>query len=119
MKVVYIAGPFRAKNAWEVEQNIRRSEEAALKIWALGAAVISPHCNTRFFDGALENDVFLKGDLEILKRCDAIYMLPDWKSSDGARGEFNYAEHLGLRSFQHMEDLVRWLNWDKHINAPK
>lgn len=26
MKVIYVAGPFRAPNSWEIEQNIRRAE---------------------------------------------------------------------------------------------
>jgi len=34
MRVVYIAGPYRAPNAWEIEENIRRAERIALHIWA-------------------------------------------------------------------------------------
>lgn len=29
MKLLYIAGPFRGANSWEMEQNIRRAEEVA------------------------------------------------------------------------------------------
>lgn len=87
MKIIYVAGKFRAPNAWETELNIRKAEEVAIQIWKAGAACICPHTNTRFFDGAVPNDVFLEGDLDILDRCDAIFMLDNWRDSDGAVGE--------------------------------
>lgn len=96
MRVVYIAGPFRAANAWEIEQNIRKAEEAALALWRSGYAVICPHANTRFFQGAAPDDVWLEGDLEILRRCDVICALPGWENSVGAVAEVNLARDLGL-----------------------
>jgi len=109
MKVVYIAGPFRAANAWMVEQNIRRAENLALEVWRLGAAVICPHTNTRFFDGAADDDVWLKGDLEILKRCDAVLMTYDWAKSQGATQEKHYAELHNIPVFDNLCDFFMWL----------
>ena len=99
MKLVYIAGPFRAANHWEVEQNIRRAEALALDVWRMGVAVICPHTNTRFFDGAAEDRVWLDGDLEILRRCDAVVTTPDWHRSAGARAEVDLARTLGIKVF--------------------
>lgn len=96
MKVVYIAGPFRAPNAWEREQNIRHAERLALHCWAMGFAVICPHTNTRFFDGVLPDRVWLEGDLELLRRCDVVYALPDWKRSTGTTKEIEEAERVGI-----------------------
>src|SRR5436309_15845129 len=87
MKVVYVAGPFRGKSYWDQENNIRRAETLALDAWRLGCAVICPHTNTRFFDGAVPDSVWLDGDLELLKRCDAVLMTPDWLKSTGASAE--------------------------------
>lgn len=87
MKVVYVAGPFRGPNHWEVEQNVRRAEELALLAWREGFAVLCPHTNTRFFDGAAEDRVWLEGDLEMLRRCDAVLMVPGWERSRGATAE--------------------------------
>jgi predicted mannosyl-3-phosphoglycerate phosphatase (HAD superfamily) len=91
MKVIYVAGPFRADTSWEMEQNVRRAEEVALELWKLGAAVICPHSNTRFYQGEADDQVWLDGDIEILKRCDAVYMLPDWTESVGASEEHKVA----------------------------
>jgi len=96
MKVIYVAGPFRADSAWDVEQNVRKAEEAALKLWRKGWAVICPHTNTRFFQGAVDDSIWLRGDLEIITRCDAIYMLKGWEKSFGATKELGLAKELEL-----------------------
>lgn len=109
MKVVYVAGPYRAPDNWQIEQNIRRAETLALEVWRLGAACICPHTNTRFYQGAAPDDVWLEGDLEILKRCDAILMTPDWRNSAGARGEHSFAIDHNIRVFYELDALADWL----------
>lgn len=117
MKVVYIAGPFRGPNSWVMECNIRRAEALALEVWRMGAAVICPHTNTRFFDGAAPDDVWLKGDLEILKRCDAVLMTWDWAKSQGATAERHYAELHGIPVFESELDLRLWLAHGKKLDT--
>lgn len=34
--------------------------------------------------------------LELIKMCDAIYMMPGWETSKGATKEYEYAKKLGL-----------------------
>lgn len=82
--VVFISGPFRGENSWEIEKNVRRAEELAFEVWKLGAACICPHMNTRYWDKTLPDDVFLDGDLAILLKCDALLHTFDWKKSIGA-----------------------------------
>lgn len=95
--VLYIAGPFRAANAWLVEQNVRRAEEAALRAAELGWVPLCPHSMTRFFDGTLTDEYWLAATLELLRRCDAILMLPGWQGSAGARAEHAEAVRLGVK----------------------
>ena len=109
MKVVYIAGPFRGPNAWEIEQNIRRAEALALDVWRLGAAVLCPHTNTRFFQGAADDRVWLDGDLELLARCDAVMLTPDWTRSSGARAEVAFAQARGIPVFETLTVLQDWM----------
>lgn len=115
MKLVYVAGPFRAKNHWDVEQNIRRAETLALEVWRCGAACICPHANTRFFDGAAEDRVWLEGDLEILRRCDAVVLTEDWERSSGARSEVEFALALGIPVFKSVIEVYRWLHGEPAI----
>jgi hypothetical protein len=110
MKVVYVAGPFRGANSWEIEQNIRRAEALALDVWRMGAAVICPHANTRFFQGAADDEVWLSGDLEILSRCDAVLLTPDWERSAGAMEERETALNLGIKVLYTLRELDEWLS---------
>ena len=107
MIVVYIAGPFRGPNSWEIEQNIRRAEALSLEVWRMGMAAICPHANTRFFQGAAPDSVWLDGDLEILSRCDAILMTPDWERSSGARAERDFAIEHGIPVYFSRDQLAQ------------
>jgi hypothetical protein len=101
-KVVYIAGPFRGPNAWEVEKNIRRAEELAFEVNSLGGCIaLCPHTNTRFFSGTLTDEFWLEGTKELLRRCDAVAFTADWKRSVGARDELRLA-----RNFIHFTPLA-------------
>lgn len=111
MKIVYVAGPFRGPTPWDVEQNIRRAEALALEVWKLGAACLCPHTNTRFFDKAPDtpDDVYLEGDVEMLRRCDAVLMTPDWQRSTGARKEMTVALVNNIPVFHTLHELDVWL----------
>lgn len=111
MKLVYVAGPYRANNAWDIEQNIRRAETLALEVWRMGCACICPHTNTRFFQGAAPDSRWLEGDLEILRRCDAIIMTLNWQRSSGATAERNLAFDLRLPVLYTLLDLHQWLTY--------
>jgi hypothetical protein len=89
MKVIYIAGPYRAESEWEVVQNIRKAEQAAVFVWQHGGAALCPHKNTALFGGVpgCRDKVWLEGDCEMLLRCDAVFAIPGWLNSRGARME--------------------------------
>jgi len=91
MKVAYISGPYLADTADRIQSNIDKAKDVAIKYWGLGYAVICPHLNTVHFDGLYMDDVWLKGDIEIVKRCDVIVMIDGWKDSKGATEEWYVA----------------------------
>ncbi len=96
MKLIYVAGPYRGESENEVFENIMRARSAAVKLWDEGWAVVCPHTNTMFMGSKLGDAVFLEGDLEIVKRCDAIYMLKGFQNSQGAKAELELAIEIGL-----------------------
>jgi len=116
MKLLYIAGPFRAATRWKMQCNIRRAEAIALEVWQGGFACICPHLNSANFTGEADDKVWLEGDLEILKRCDAVIMTPNWRTSSGAKAEYLYAKARGIPVFYYQdtvsgglpEALYRW-----------
>jgi hypothetical protein len=110
VKVVYVAGPIRADNAWDREQNIRRAEALALEVWRTGAAAICVHASVRFYDEAeARAGGWLAADLELLRRSDAVVMAEGWESSEGSIGERDEALRLGLPVFVSIDDLRVWL----------
>lgn len=125
MKLIYVAGPFRGKNSWDMENNIRRAEALALEVWRLGAAAICPHCNTRFFQGAAPDEVWLSGTLEMLRRCDAVITTHDWQLSKGARAEVAEAYTRGIPVFSsistvaNLKHLYEWLTLQVEVDATR
>ncbi len=99
MKVVYVAGAFRAKTQWGIMQNVRHAEDASLRLWKRGYAVICPHTMTQHFQNECPDRLWLDGCLELLKRCDAIYVLDNWKESEGTQEELKLALKLGLKFY--------------------
>ena len=96
MKVVYISGRYRGESEGEVFDNIIHARSAALELWGQGFAVICPHTNSMFMGSQMFDNAFLDGDLEIVKRCDIIYMLRGWEQSVGAKRELGVAVEMGL-----------------------
>ena len=117
LTLVYVAGPFRGPNAWIIAQRIRQAETIALEIWKAGAVAICPHANTAHYQGALPDKVWLEGDLEIVRRCDAMMMVPGWKLSTGARSELSLARELGKPVFMRIAALQRFLAYNKTQKA--
>jgi nucleoside 2-deoxyribosyltransferase len=105
MKLLYVAHKIRdPRGPWFMLQHMREGEAVALALWQMGAAVICPGKNTEFFDGAAPDEVWLKGDLEMVKRCDAVVMSPNWTTSKGAHGEKEFAEEIGKPVFYWPQD---------------
>lgn len=112
MKLVYVAGPYGQKTALNgvgnikgVDENIHQARKIAIELWEMGYAVICPHLNTSHFeiDCKLDHAGYLKGDLEIIKRCDMVVMTPDWMESRGATMEYDHAMSLNIPVFVYPE----------------
>jgi hypothetical protein len=112
MKVIYIAGRYRDKRGeYYVRMNIREAEHSALHVWHWGGAAICPHKNTAGFGGAfgISDETWLEGALEIMRRCDAVWMLPGWESSEGAKQEKAVAEYYKLPLLYNEGDVYEFL----------
>lgn len=110
MKVIYIAGPYRAENAWLVERNIRLAEEYGFAVAEAGAVPLVPHSMARFWNGTLTDQFWLDGTLELMRRCDAVLAVGNWPRSSGTRGEIAEAERLGKPVFYDLLHMNEWLD---------
>ena len=99
MKVIFVSGKYRADTEYKLLANIEHARTEAHMLWCSGWAVFCPHMNTAFM-GDGDDLKYLDGDLEILRRCDAIYMLKGADCSLGAIEELKLAKELGLEIIQ-------------------
>lgn len=110
MRVVYTAGRFRGKTPWDVAQNVRRAEVAALEVARSGAMPLCPQANTSLFDGQLAGWFWVDGTLELMRRCDAVYVFDEqWRKSEGTVGEILEAISLSLPVFLTLAVLQDWV----------
>lgn len=100
--LVYVAGPYSGKTKEDVQFHIDQATDVAGELWKKGYAVICPHANTAHFEDkfpTISYDQYLKGDFEIIARCDALLLLPNWQDSKGAREEECYARRAGIPTY--------------------
>lgn len=120
LPVVYVAGPYRAATPRRILANIWTAQEAALVVWQAGGVAICPHANTALFDGEADDSVWLQGDLELLRRSDAVLMCGAWQESAGATAEHRLATELGLPVFyEAMPGVLRaWIHeWKRQARV--
>ncbi len=115
---VYIAGPISDPNPIKLLQNIRAGICAAARLIGEGYAPFCPHLDYQYFlqwtpSEAPDIDQIKAVSLEWLKQCDAVILLPGWRTSHGSRIEFMKAEYLGIPVFFNIENL------DKHFATNK
>ena len=97
-RLIFISGPYKARTEEEKRENIWHAVRVACRLWELDFFVICPHLNTANFENFtdLDESVWLEGDLEMLSRCDCVFMLKGFEASSGSLKEYELAQKLGL-----------------------
>ncbi len=108
VKLIYIAGPYKSTTDCGIFCNIQTAREAALDVWELGHAALCPHSNTAFFGGerGIPDSRWYEGDLEMLRRCDGVYLVHGWQHSPGAIREVELARKLNMPVYETREELT-------------
>lgn len=121
--VAYVAGPYRAETVNGIAENIQRVRSVALELWRMGYVVICPHL-TVLMDGAVADEVFLEGGLELVRRSDVVVLVGDWRESEGTLAEVELALKLdmlvyvyadgGLMPLELRNEALKkdWEEWD-------
>lgn len=86
---VYISGKMRGLPE---EESRRRFEAARQYLIELGHDVVNPWDSEKEKEAqCLEWEDYILYDLRIIKHCDALFMLDNWRDSDGAKCEHAFA----------------------------
>lgn len=125
MRFVYIAGPYTsltrnrglgADAYHDIERNIAKAREAAAWLANHGIGFFCPHLNSDHFEVITPDvpaDYWYEMDLQFLKACDAILLLPGWEDSKGSCAERDLAVERGMRLFyfnraMQLDELEQW-----------
>ncbi|MFA6274291.1 MAG: DUF4406 domain-containing protein [Candidatus Paceibacterota bacterium] len=118
MKIIFIAGPFRGDGSTETkEKNVGIAKKFVHLFIENQIPYYSPHLNIDqeaiYLD---ENAGKLAWQLnaEILKRCDALAVLPGWENSGGTREEIENTTKLSLPIFyldqeNSIQEIINWM----------
>jgi hypothetical protein len=52
---------------------------------------------------------WIETSIEPLSRCDAMFLVPSWQQSSGARRELQFARERGIPVFEDLETLTNWI----------
>jgi hypothetical protein len=96
-KLIYIAGPYRAKTVNGIHNNIAEARKRMEWAWLNNYIPICPHTNSAFTDGLVLDSLLLAGCLKLLSVCDVILLMRNWRSSIGAIRERDLAIQLKLK----------------------
>jgi hypothetical protein len=96
--LVYVAGPYSDPNPFYIASNIRRAEEASIRLVREGYDVITPHKNTAGYEkyADIGYDYWLEMCLNILARCDVLYVMKGSELSKGVAKEIVFAHQCGI-----------------------
>lgn len=108
----YLAGPFSGPDEQSIDHNIDAMVTLATIVTeTCGCMVVCPHANTadRRFRRLHDYPFWIAGTLELMRRCDVVFLRYNWHASSGARGEVAEAVALGIPCFDVLDHLQAWL----------
>jgi hypothetical protein len=82
----------------------------AQEICIAGGLAVTPHLLSQHFDGIRDYMWWCEAMLVLMRRCDALYMLPRYERSNGSMAELTEALRLEIPVFYHLTELKEWLN---------
>lgn len=115
-ELVYIAGPLSSGDRSKVEANVKAAADVGTIVWQAGYVPFVPHLAWgQFYYDLIPYDQALDACRDMVHRCQAMILLPDWRSSRGAVFESGIAEDLEIPTtdrwmhYRDPESLKRWL----------
>lgn len=97
--LLYVAGAYKG----DVSANIAKAEQVSIDLIRNGWHVFTPHKNTSGYEKyegeELSESTWISMDLGLLARCDALYVMDNWRTSRGTQGEIVFAFTHNIPTF--------------------
>lgn len=108
--LAYVAGKFSGNERAEVERNIRAAEAVGIELARAGFVPVVPHSNTSApeYEDVQPYNFWIKATLELMRRCDIVVCVDNWRDSSGAKAEVAEQMRLGKPVFLSVADAIKW-----------
>lgn len=108
IEILFLAGAYMSSDLNDIKKNIQLAEQQSIELWNRGYKVFSPHLNTRNFEVKAKagEEAYKEFDMRMLQCCDAVFALPNWEESEGARAEIAEAKRLDKPIFYSLDELT-------------
>lgn len=109
--IIYVAGKYTAETPELIQTNVNYAKSYAIEIAKRfnNIAVIVPHLLYQD-DWNLGYERYLEMDLQILDRCDACFLLPNYKNSKGALIEVEHCKKQGIPLVESLKEIEKLIN---------
>ena len=107
---IYLAGKYTEPHTYLVQRNIALAQEYAQEIAIMGALPVTPHLLTANMDGIQHYQWWCDVTMQLLRKCDAVFMLPNYERSNGAIAELVDALRIGMPVFYQLNEVKDWLS---------
>lgn len=102
---IYIAGKITGDPNYTIKFNMAAMELFNLAPSRHSITVLNPAT----LPGGMDPDKYMPICLAMIDAADAVFMLPDWQDSNGAKIEKAYAEYQGKAVLDGFKDFGTWL----------
>jgi hypothetical protein len=107
MRHVYVAGPYTAPTAQQIQENVDRAIDAGNALLDAGLFPYVPHLSHYQHQRKQQHyEVWMALDLSVIRRMDALLRLPG--ASSGADREVALAKEIGIPVLWSVDECVTW-----------
>jgi len=106
IKMVYVACALTADTEFERNLNIQAARHVGYKLSKAGFYPVMPTVNTEGFENANTIDFWYEATLELLRRCDIVYVVNGSHDSTGVEDELAEARKIRIPFYDDIKHLI-------------
>ena len=108
--LIYLAAKYTEIHPYLIQRNIDRARLCAQEVALLGCCPMTPPLIGSHFEGIQDYLWWGEAYMNLLRRCDGVFMVPGYQNSNGAMKELTEALRLEMPVFYSLTDLQDWIN---------
>jgi len=109
-KLIFCACKYTEIHTYLIQRNIHNATYWVQEVALLGGMPLCPAMIGANLEGVQSYTWWGDAYINLLRRCDAVFMVPGYECSNGATKEETEALALGMPVFYQLADLKGWLD---------